>query len=209
MRAVKSKMFPACLEVGLAHLLPSHRSIPRSDAGLHVRHSGQHLRTCCCLVRAVSEGSGGPVTTRCLALTAVKSGSGECKKSSHINTKQITHAHRALTCWEFSAVGVGVARSRGFNPSAASGAPEERKMKKRETRLTCCTGHTSRSGGLRSSDTRHRWCTAGRPPQEPEPPGEGKSKSMDGSSQIHSDIYQITDYWSDPSEDHDDRAPPF
>ena len=39
-----------------------------------------------------------------------------------------------------------------------------------EDRLTCCTGRTSHSGGHRSSDTQHMWCTARRPPQGPEPP---------------------------------------
>lgn len=39
-----------------------------------------------------------------------------------------------------------------------------------EDGLTCCTGHTSHSGGHQSSDTQHMWCTAHRPPQEPEPP---------------------------------------
>lgn len=37
-------------------------------------------------------------------------------------------------------------------------------------KLTCCTGHTSRSADHWNWGTRHRYCTAHRPPQGPGPP---------------------------------------
>lgn len=106
------------------------------------------------LISAVWAGPDCPITTRCFALPAVESGSGERQKSSHIKTKTLrTHAG-------LSHVGSFLDLARG----------EEEEEEDGENQLTCCTGHTSRSGGLRSSGTRHTWCTAGRPPQEPEPP---------------------------------------